>query len=161
MQCLLSSLVCLIIHRSGLRRYLPASQPSADFSTVFSANFSAPSSDLPKHQRIPPGVSHVTFAARAPNLQNTSQLPQIEGFTGTCPLAPDVPRLISGFCSSPRSLGFGFLQTSPRDDALAVSLAFGSAKTWLPDFHRHSYVPHARRTRLRWEARPGLPERAS
>src|SRR5690554_1333982 len=46
-----------------------------------------------------------------------------------------------GSCSSSRSFGFGFLQTPPRDDALAVSLAFGSAKTWLPDFHRHSYVP--------------------
>jgi hypothetical protein len=65
----------------------------------------------------------------------------MEGFAVTCPLAPDVPRLISGFCSSPRSFGFGFLQTPPRGDALAVSLAFGSAKTWLPDFHRHSYVP--------------------
>ena len=65
----------------------------------------------------------------------------MEGFAVTCPLAPDVPRLISGFCSSPRSFGFGFLQTPPHDDALAVPLAFGSAKTWLPDFHRHSYVP--------------------
>ena len=27
------------------------------------------------------------------------------------------------------------------DDALALLLAFGSAKTWLSDFHRHSYVP--------------------
>ncbi len=33
------------------------------------------------------------------------------------------------------------LTTLPRDNALAVLLAFGSAKTWLPDFHRHSYVP--------------------
>ncbi|HUW27596.1 MAG TPA: hypothetical protein VMV97_03200, partial [Sulfuriferula sp.] len=41
----------------------------------------------------------------------------------------------------PRSFGFSFLQTLPRDNALAVLLAFGSAKTWLPDFHRHSYVP--------------------
>src|SRR5581483_3365803 len=65
----------------------------------------------------------------------------MEGFAVTCPLAPDAPRLISGFCSSPRSFGFDFLQTPPRGDALAVSLAFGSAKTWLPDFHRHSYVP--------------------
>ena len=30
------------------------------------------------------------------------QLPQMEGFAVTCPLAPDAPRLISGFCSSPR-----------------------------------------------------------
>src|SRR3990172_3192636 len=65
----------------------------------------------------------------------------MEGFAVTCPLAPDAPRLISGFCSSPRSFGFSFLQTPPRGDALAVSLAFGSAKTWLSDSHRHSYVP--------------------
>jgi hypothetical protein len=45
------------------------------------------------------------------------------------PLAPDASRLISGFCSSPRSFGLGFLQTPPRDDALALLLAFGSAKT--------------------------------
>ena len=57
------------------------------------------------------------------------------------PLAPDASRLISGFCSSPRSFGLGFFQTPPRGDALAVSLAFGSAKTWLSDLHRHSYVP--------------------
>ena len=67
--------------------------------------------------------------------------PMIEGFAVTCPHAPDVPRRISGFCSSPRSFGFSFLQTLPRGNALAVSLAFGSAKTWLADFHRHSYVP--------------------
>ena len=59
----------------------------------------------------------------------------------TCPLAPNASRLISGFCSSPRSFGFGFLQTPPRDDALAVLLAFGSTNTWLQDFHLHSYVP--------------------
>ena len=51
----------------------------------------------------------------------------MEGFAVTCPLAPDVPRLISGFCSSPRSFGLGFLQTPPHDDALALLLAFGSA----------------------------------
>jgi hypothetical protein len=67
--------------------------------------------------------------------------PQMEDFAVTCPLVPDAPRLISGFCSSPRSFGFSFLQTLPHGNALAVLLAFGSAKTWLPDFHRHSYVP--------------------
>jgi hypothetical protein len=65
----------------------------------------------------------------------------MEDFAVTCPLVPDASRLISGFCSSPRSFGLGFLQTPPRDDALALLLAFGSAKTWLSDFHRHSYVP--------------------
>ena len=71
--------------------------------------------------------------------------PQMEGFAVTCPesnrRAPDASRLISDFCSSPRSFGFSFLQTPPRGDALAVSLTFGSTKTWLPDSHRHSYVP--------------------
>jgi len=33
-------------------------------------------------------------------------------------------------CSSPRSFGLGFLQTPPRDEALALLLALGSAKTW-------------------------------
>jgi len=35
----------------------------------------------------------------------------------------------------------GFLQTPPRDDALALLLAFGSAKTWQSDFHRLSNAP--------------------
>jgi hypothetical protein len=58
----------------------------------------------------------------------------------TCPLAPSVPHLVSGSCSSPRAFGLGFLQTSPRDDALALLLAFGSAKTWRGDFHPTSSV---------------------
>ena len=68
--------------------------------------------------------------------QNAPQ-PQMEGFAITCPLAPDASRLISGFsrqggsrCSSPRSFGLDFLQTPLRDDALALLLAFGSAKSW-------------------------------
>src|SRR3990172_1996436 len=65
----------------------------------------------------------------------------MEGFAVTCPLAPDAPRLISGFCSSSRSFGLGFLQTPPPGDALALLLAFGSAKTWQSDFHRLSNVP--------------------
>jgi len=51
----------------------------------------------------------------------------MEDFAVTCPLVPDASRLISGFCSSPRSFGLGFLQTPTRDDALALLLAFGSA----------------------------------
>ncbi len=65
----------------------------------------------------------------------------MEGFAVTCPLAPDASRLISGFCSSPRSFGLSFLQTPPRDDALALLPAFGSAKTWPQDFHLRSNVP--------------------
>jgi hypothetical protein len=65
----------------------------------------------------------------------------MEDFAVTCPLVPDAARLSSGSCSSPRRFGFGFLQTPPRGDALAVSLAFGSAKTWPQDLHLRSYVP--------------------
>ena len=54
-------------------------------------------------------------------------LPQMEDFAVTCPLVPCAPHLISDSCSSPRSFGLGFLQTPPRDDALALLLAFGSA----------------------------------
>ena len=54
-------------------------------------------------------------------------LPQMEDFAVTCPLVPNASRLISGFCSSPRSFGLGFLQIPPRGDALALLLAFGSA----------------------------------
>src|SRR5262245_25723411 len=65
----------------------------------------------------------------------------MEGFMVTCPLAPSVPHLISSSCSSPRAFGLGFLQTPPRDDALALFLAFGSANTWRKDFHLTSSVP--------------------
>src|SRR3989304_1902582 len=81
----------------------------------------------------------------------------MEGFAVTCPLAPDASRLLSGFCPSPRSFGFGFLQTPPHGDALAVSLAFGSAKTRLSDFHRHSSVPCPAHTSVVKRARPLLP----
>ena len=138
MRCRCSSLVCLVIHVSGLRRRRPLTTPSADFFVVFSANRSAPSFACEAPGRSP-GVRHVTVTARTPDLQNTSRS-QGEDFAVTCPLVTDALRLISDSCSSPRSFGFDFFQTPPRDDALAVSPAFGSAKTWLPDFHRHRYV---------------------
>jgi hypothetical protein len=59
----------------------------------------------------------------------------------TCPLAPSVPHLISSSCASPLAFGLGFLQTPPRDDALALFLAFGSANPWRKDFHLTSSVP--------------------
>jgi len=59
----------------------------------------------------------------------------------TCPLVPSVPHLISGSCSSPRAFGLGFLQTQPRDFALALLLAFGSTNTWRGDLHPTSSVP--------------------
>ena len=59
----------------------------------------------------------------------------------TCPLTPYTSHLISSFCSSPRSFGLDFLQTPPRDDALALLLTFGSANTWYRDFHPTRFVP--------------------
>jgi hypothetical protein len=59
----------------------------------------------------------------------------------TCPLAPSVPPLLSSACASPRAGGWGFLQTPPRGDALALLLAFGAANTWREDLPRASSVP--------------------
>jgi hypothetical protein len=66
---------------------------------------------------------------------------RMEDFAVTCPLVPSVPHLISGSCSSPCIFELSFLQTPPRDDALALLLTFGSAKTWYRDSHPVSYVP--------------------
>ena len=66
---------------------------------------------------------------------------QMEDFAVTCPLVPSVPHLRSGSCTSPCIFGLGFLQTPPRDGALALLLSFGSANTWCGDFHPTSYVP--------------------
>jgi len=59
----------------------------------------------------------------------------------TCPLDPPTSHLLSSSCSSPRNFALGFLQTSPRGFALALSLTFGSANTWYRDFHPTSLVP--------------------
>jgi len=66
---------------------------------------------------------------------------RMEDFAVTCPLVPGVPHLESGSCTSPRAFGLDFLQTPPRDDALVLFLAFGSAKTWHGDFHPARSVP--------------------
>ena len=70
----------------------------------------------------------------------------------TCPLAPRTPHLVSSSCSSPRNFALDFLQTPPRDDALALSLTFGSAITWYRDLHPTSLVPCPAHTRdyARW-----------
>lgn len=66
---------------------------------------------------------------------------RMEDFAVTCQLVPVIPHLESGSCTSPRIFGLGFLQTPSRDDALALLLAFGSAKTWRRDSHPASYGP--------------------
>lgn len=82
---------------------------------------------------------------------------RMEDFAVTCPLVPGVPHLISGSCSSPRAFGLGFLRTSPRDDALALLLAFGSAKTWHGDFHPARSVSCLAHTPAISGARPPAP----
>ena len=71
---------------------------------------------------------------------------RMEDFAVTCPLVPGVPHLESGFCTSPRAFGLDFLQTPPRDDALVLLLAFGSAITWHGDLHPARSVPCLART---------------
>ncbi len=53
----------------------------------------------------------------------------MEDLVVACPLVPNVPHLISGSCSSPRTFAPRFLPTPPRGDALALRLSFAS--TWL------------------------------
>src|ERR687892_199786 len=65
----------------------------------------------------------------------------MEGLMVTCPLTPYTSHLLSSSCSSPRSFGLSFLQTPPRDDALALLLTFGSANTWYRDSHPTRLVP--------------------
>jgi hypothetical protein len=66
---------------------------------------------------------------------------RMEDFAVTCQLVPVIPHLRSGSCTSPHIFGLGFLQTTPRDVALALLLALGSANTWRRDLHPASYVP--------------------
>ena len=134
---------------SGNRSGLPLRQtqgtiPSADFSSAINADFST-FSQFQSH-----ATSQGTEETSRGKTQNLPRVNagfikhaplRMEGFVVTCPLAPSVPHLLSGSCSSPRAFGLGFLQTPPHDDALALFLTFGSAKTWFEDFHLVSSVP--------------------
>jgi len=88
---------------------------------------------LSDNREISQGKTRIVLRANAGFIKYVPL--RMEDFAVTCPLVPDVPHLISGSCSSPRAFASGFLQTSPRDDALALLLAFGSANTWHGDFH--------------------------
>ena len=118
--------------------------PSADFSHAVRAGCPA-LSQFQSHAtsqgtwEIPRGKTQSFLRVNAGFIKHAPL--RMEGFVVTCPLAPDVPHLISGSCSSPRAFGLGFLQTPPHDDALALLLAFGSAITWHGDFHPISSVP--------------------
>jgi hypothetical protein len=93
--------------------------PSADFSSAIDVDFSTPSQFR----------SHATSqGTKETSRGKTQNLPRVnagfikhahlrmEGFVATCPLAPSVPHLVSGSCSSPCVFGLGFLQTPPHDD---------------------------------------------
>src|SRR5712692_5775911 len=70
----------------------------------------------------------------------------MEDLVVACPLVPDVPHLVSGSCSSPRTFVPRFLQTPPHGDALTLRLSFGSTSTWTGDSHPRA-LRHARHTR--------------
>jgi hypothetical protein len=118
--------------------------PSADFSPMVRKHYCF-LSQFPSHAtvrgkgEISRGKTQNLPCVNAGFIKHTHM--RMEDFAVTCPLVPDVPHLISGSCSSPRSFGLGFLRTPPRGDALALLLAFGSAKTWHGDFHPVSSVP--------------------
>lgn len=71
----------------------------------------------------------------------------MEDLVVACPLVPNVPHLISGSCSSPRTCAPRFLQTPPHGDALALCLSFGSTSAWTGDSHPPA-VRHAWHTRF-------------
>ena len=132
-------LVMRLYDRSGLRRAMGAPPlPSADSSAVIGAADSAlspfpwhaTSQDSPEASRgklsYLPGID-AGFIKYVPLW--------MEDFVVACPLVPDVPHLLSGSCSSPRTFAPRFLQTSSHGDALALRLSFGSTSTWTGDFH--------------------------
>ncbi len=64
-----------------------------------------------------PEVSSTAFRASPPNLRSAPLMEM--GFAKPGPLAQR-SRLVFGFCSSARTFALRFLQTPPRDDALAL-----------------------------------------
>ena len=125
-----------ILREKGGRYRVKALTEIADFNDVFGTEFSDEDYDtvgglvISHFGRLPKRGEHdrdrrpeVPGAARRQPPPSRASRRAREGIADfdACPLAPDAP-LISGFCSSPRSFGFGFLQTPPRGDALAVSL---------------------------------------
>ncbi len=142
----LSSPRSFVFHRSGLQRWLRLLCPLLTSPRYSAPVTSRPASILCSTREISRGKTRYLPCIDA-GFTKYILLPQMEGFAVTCPLAPDAPRLISGFCSSPRSFGLGFLQTPPRSDALALLLAFGSAKPGHRTF-TDEVTRQARRTRL-------------
>jgi len=89
---------------------------------------------FPYTQDRPPRGKTLNF--HCVNAQFIKRIPvQMEGLIATCPLAPNTSHLRLGSCTPPRNFTLDFLQTPPRDDAIALSLTFGSANTWYRDLH--------------------------
>ena len=90
--------------------------PYADFCREITTPY-----DVLSHEAVTPGrspeVSSTAFLAPPPNLRSASLMEV--GFAITGPLARR-SRLIFGFCPSARTFAPRFLQTPPRDDALAL-----------------------------------------
>jgi len=106
--------------------------PSADFCRPVRLDLSA-LSPLRDSRQISQGKTQNVWRVDAGFIKHTPL--RMEDFAVTCPFVPGVPHLVSGSCASPRAIGLGFLQTPPHGDALALLLAFGSARTWREDFH--------------------------
>ncbi len=146
MRSRLSSSRSFVFHRSGLRRWRRLLCPLLTSPRYSAAVASGPASMFRSTGEISQGKTHYLHCIDA-GFTKCTLLPQMEDFAVTCPLVPNASRLISGFCSSPRSFGLGFLQTPPRGDALALLLAFGSAipghRTFTDEVKRHAWRTRA------------------
>ena len=111
----------------GASRALPAARPtmpSADSCRTIRTPYDALSHESATCGR-PPEVSLATFDARPPDLLPRRLMDM--DFVAICPLVPSrQPRI--RFLSIGPHLRYGFLQTTPRDDALASRLPFTSIR---------------------------------
>jgi hypothetical protein len=120
-------------HRSGLRSFLVSqviltTTPSADFCHVVRAPYDALSHISVTQGRSPgrsPAIRLTAFNAQPPNLP-PAPLRDVD-FAVIGQLVRH-RSLISGSCPSARVFAPRFLQTSPRDDALALRYHFSSIR---------------------------------
>ena len=122
----------------------PPTMPSADFSHAVRVDCSP----LSQFQ------SHATFQGTWETSRGKTQsFPRVNagfikhipvadgGLHGHVPTRPGCATPQIRFLYVARAFGLGFLQTPPRDDALALLLTLGSANTWCEDLHLASSVP--------------------
>lgn len=104
---------------SALRRAVrPATMASADFCPSIPAPLDAGS--LAADRQISPGKTHHLHPIHPPHIR--SHPPDDYRALKILAFSPGCDRLLCDFCSSGRDFACGFLQTSPRGDALAVRL---------------------------------------